>query len=377
MTYAQRRMLCTVVAAVLPACTDEDTSDGSTADASAVLDGGTREDGGRWDGGVIDASRMDAGNGDAAPADAGAQDAGMRDAGMQDGGPSGPGHVVYRSAVDDHLYRIEASPGAAPQDLSAGLDALSVGPDFWVNVSFNAQWLLISTERFGCTGWACAVRVRADLSQAERVILPTGEGIHPEFSAISDDGALVVYPEEGGAGTQLYATRRGANQWGAPQLLTAMSPHAFNLLPALSADGTHIMFSCGSTAYAQQNTGICEVAVDGSSYFQVLAPADGPGGTALSSLHSADYAPWGGIVFEADWAGEQVWQLNGGTPTLMNGALGDDNSPCALPGSVASLWLDRPGATGVHELKIMQPNGTFFILVSNQDIWDIGIGCSR
>jgi hypothetical protein len=45
---------------------------------------------------------------------------------------------------------------------------------------------------------------------------------------------------------------------------------------------------------------------------------------------------------------------------------------------VASLWLERPGGASLHELKIMSPDGkNYWVLVQNQDISDIGIGCGK
>jgi hypothetical protein len=57
----------------------------------------------------------------------------------------------------------------------------------------------------------------------------------------------------------------------------------------------------------------------------------------------------------------------------------DDNSPCVLPdGRIASLYLDRPGGPGYHELKVMNPDGTNPILVLlNIDIHDIALGCGE
>jgi hypothetical protein len=50
-----------------------------------------------------------------------------------------------------------------------------------------------------------------------------------------------------------------------------------------------------------------------------------------------------------------------------------------LPGGwVASLWLERPGGSSLHELKIMSPDGKdYWVLMQNQDISDIGIGCGK
>ena len=202
---------------------------------------------------------------------------------------------------------------------------------------------------------------------------------HPEFSAISNDGDLVVAREETKDGAGLFASRRGEGGWDQETLLTGDSPYPYNELPAISEDGATVLFACGSTPYAQEGTGLCEVGTDGAGFRVVLAPEDGPGGTADSSLRMADYMPWGGIVFEADWAGEQIWtQAAGGAPSLLAGTFFNDNSPCALPGAIASLWLDRPDGQGYHEIKISSPDGaTWFMLLQDVDVMDIGIGCSK
>jgi hypothetical protein len=55
----------------------------------------------------------------------------------------------------------------------------------------------------------------------------------------------------------------------------------------------------------------------------------------------------------------------------------NDNSPCVLPdGRIASLWLDRPGGSEAHEIKVMAPDGSSYILVLTEvDVADIGLGC--
>jgi len=78
--------------------------------------------------------------------------------------------------------------------------------------------------------------------------------------------------------------------------------------------------------------------------------------------------------------GEQIWRLPPGAsqPVRVADAFGNDNSPCVLPdGRTVSLWLDRPAGTGVHELKVMAPDGSsFFMLLPDVDVLDAGIGCA-
>lgn len=329
------------------------------------------------DAGAVDAAADGAIDGPDAATDA---TVGRADAAPVEG-DGGAGAVVYRAADDGRLYRLAAVAGAAPVDLSAALDPLGPGPDAWINVSPDGRWYLIGTERFGCEGWPCVARVPATLDAVDVLETPGGERLHADFAAITSDGATVVYPEEGDARVDLFAVGRTAAGWSAPRALTADSPFAYHALPAVSEAGTAVLFACGDTPYAQERTGLCEVSTDGGGFRRLLGPTDGPGGTADSSLRAPDYADDGSIVFEADWGdGEQVWRLpaGGGAPTQVAPTQYDDNSPCALPGGrVASLWLDRPGGEGDHELKITAPDGTWFMALEGVDIADIGMGCAR
>lgn len=290
------------------------------------------------------------------------------------------GFVVYQLADNRHLYRVKALQGAVPEDLSVALDELSPGADSWVNISPDGSWLLIGTQRFGCEGWACAVRLSADLSEWEVLTTASGETVHPPFSAISSDGALVVGVENDDIGVHAFALRRNQNDWGEPILLTADSPYPFHDLPALSANGSTVLLSCGPTPYAQEGSGICEVGTDATGFHTLVAPADGPGGTTDNAARSADYADDGSVVFEADWNGEQIWRWLPETgTTLIREDHFNDNTPCVLPGGrIASLWLGREDGQGFHELKVTQPDGSsWFMLVMDLDILDGGIGCSR
>ncbi|MEP6811864.1 MAG: hypothetical protein ABI990_02625 [Actinomycetota bacterium] len=80
-----------------------------------------------------------------------------------------------------------------PVALGAALDALSPGGgDGLLNTAPDGRWLVLSTERFGCAGWACLTVVHADLRAGAAVRTPAGV-IHPEgFVAIASGDALVV-----------------------------------------------------------------------------------------------------------------------------------------------------------------------------------------
>jgi len=156
---------------------------------------------------------------------------------------AGRGHITYR--LGDAVFRLSASAGATPENISAALNTLGAGNDSWLNTSPDGAWLLLSAERFdpGCVGWACLALVRGDLS-AGSAISAAGQLVHPDgFGAVAAGGNLVVYPASGGPhADDLWAVARGGGTWGAPMLLTAGSPYTYNAQPALSASGQHVAF---------------------------------------------------------------------------------------------------------------------------------------
>jgi hypothetical protein len=63
----------------------------------------------------------------------------------------------------------------------------------------------------------------------------------------------------------------------------------------------------------------------------------------------------------------------------VNERFNNDNDPCVLPdGRIASLWLERPGGGGRHEIKVMSADGRQYLMaLTGADVADIGIGCSK
>ncbi len=324
---------------------------------------------------------VDAGN----EADAG--DAGNGDTQQQvtdDDLPNGAGHVVYH--FQGHAYRIADQAGAVPEDISANLDPFEIaaGEDGAANLSADGQWLVLLSERFhtDCHNWACLVRVPSDLSAVEP-ILAGGATVHPEgFYAIATGGNAIIFTNtDGPHSTDIFITRHNGSEWSTAEVLSSGSSHAFHDFPALSADGSRVVFNCGPASSG--SSGICEVGTDGSGFREVLMPSHQPPGMAnpALSLHHPHYAPDGSIVFEGDWDGERIWRLAPGAaePTAISATYYNDNSPCVLPsGRIASLWLDRPeNAEGIHELKIMSADGSNMdlrFLDGNIDDWGLGCG---
>jgi len=63
----------------------------------------------------------------------------------------------------------------------------------------------------------------------------------------------------------------------------------------------------------------------------------------------------------------------------VNASYSNDNSPCVLPdGRIVSLWLNRPGGQGFHELKVMAADGSGgVVLLPDVDVFDVGLGCGE
>jgi len=290
------------------------------------------------------------------------------------------GFVTY--VFEKRIWRVEAEEGAVPVDLSAGLDPLGAGEDEAPAVSKSGAWMTLVTTRFGCSDQPCLVVVPADLAQAapvkidRRNVTPTGR------AAISDDGSLIVFSwNDGPHSLDLFAIRREGQTWVGPTLLTGSSPEPYNDLAVLSSDGERVLFDCGPVAYSQEGTDICEIKTDGTGFRKLVDSDRHPGGESGEfAVHHPDYAPEGAIVFEADWSGEKIWALLPGAvkPELLGDQYNNDNSPCVLPsGHIVSLWLGRPEGTGIHELKVMDGDGSDAIILTGKttDVTDVGMSC--
>lgn len=298
--------------------------------------------------------------------------------------PPGVGQVAYRLMRNNHVYRVAASDPPVIEDVSATLDAASPGSDSLLSVSPDGKWAAVVTTRFGCD-FDCLVLApiangQVQGAQATRV-LAAGQMVHPQDRvALSVDANLIVYTDNSGPHTrdQFAIHKSGDGSYGAPVLLTGASTFAFNLLPSLAPDGSSIVFDASADGGANAVT-LCRVGTDGSGFAVALSPAAGPNATASNEVHSGNLAADGTLVFESDWNGERIWQRAPAGALTQIGDFNDDNTPCLLPdGRIASLWLNRPGGGGMHELKIMPPDGSSYrMLVENEDILDIGLSCGE
>jgi hypothetical protein len=295
--------------------------------------------------------------------------------------PAYGNYVVYQAQGDNHLFRLEAKPNGNREDISVRLDALSTGSDEFINVSPDGDWLVVGSTRFGCDQ-SCIALVSRDACTAQ-VVVADGKPLPSEATAaVTSKGEAVVYPAEpppGGHSRDLFVVKRNGTGWTSPTNLTAGSPGAWNQRPAVSDDGTKIIFDCGPDANSQGGTALCEIGLDGQG-LRTIKPAD-LGGTLNSDTYIAhgDYAPDGAFVFEGTLTEtQQLWRLAGAKHGLLNPDYISDTQPCVLPsGQVVSVWAGR-SSTGVHELKITGADGSSpELLLGGVDVVDEGIGCSR
>ncbi|HRG98933.1 MAG TPA: hypothetical protein PLR99_21935 [Polyangiaceae bacterium] len=294
---------------------------------------------------------------------------------------SGAGRVLY--SLQGTYLLLEARAGASPGAVEPSLNVVSPGKDTRMNLGADGS-IVVETSRFGCSD-PCLAVFTPDLKTGERVLAGGSPvtNMRDVVPAVAGNGALVVFGGQGPHSRDLYESHRSGGPggaWSAPALLTGGSNQPNNFKPSISADGSKVLFDCGTNPFGSDSTGICEVGMDGSGFRRVIGPEGGPGGG--KNTHSPSYGRDGTIVFEGEWGSEQIWRIPPGatSPVLVNGSFSNDNTPCVLPnGKVASLWLQRPGnPQGFHELKIMNGDGTDMVmLVTGVDVDDIGLGCGN
>lgn len=307
------------------------------------------------------------------------------DAAAPDGGSGGAGHATY--TVADQVFRIAASAGAVPENVSELLGAPGSG-DRRLVPSPSGAWLVMEGARFGCGG--CLLRVAGDLGSGE-VVAAGGAEVYPEgIAAITDDGARVVFPASGGDhAIDLWLTERDAGgAWSAPTQLTADSAYAYNNMPALTRGGDAVVFDCGDNPYPEDGGNhACRVALTGGAVEHLVGP-DALPGARFDKVQNPHDGP-DGLLLEASWPvddggggkpPEIIWRLppGGGEPQPIGAALPNSVAPCVLAdGRWLALWLggpDNPG--GAHELTLVAADGSApVVLTPGVDVADIGLGC--
>ncbi len=276
--------------------------------------------------------------------------------------------------LNGHARVMEAKVLGAVVDVSDYLSTLQSGEDRWINISPNGEWLLMESSRFNdeCTGWACLIYGKRDLSEFKAITTSNEAVIHPEgFSAISNGGDVIVAHIIENERNDIFVSTRIGTSWSVPQSISSTSPSSSNKNPAISADAQEVLFSCGDN--------ICIVNIDGSNLKTLIQLSDKPEGN-WSQIGHADFDMDNNIIFEAEADAERIWRYDRDSleSSVINASQTNDNSPCVLSnGEIASLWLNRAGnRDGVHELKIMNTTGSSYsMVVENKDISDFGIGC--
>jgi serine/threonine-protein kinase len=297
------------------------------------------------------------------------------------GGPSGVQAVIYK-LDNGSIFRVPVRPGAKPQDLATLLAARSKGgSDEWATLSANGQWLLVSTQRFGCRAEACLVIVDTKVEHAE-VVRVGGEPQHAVWATVSSAGDVIVFGSADGPHEQdLWLLLREAREWKEPVLLTRDPPHAWNTLPALSRDASRVVFECAPKPF--ESTAICEVRVDGSGMRLVQTPASRftSTGSEKAALTHPAYGPAGEIVFESDWGaiGDQVWRLPADAKDATRVTTeGRNFAPCVLAdGRIVVIVQDRPGGPGKPEIAVIHADGSKLLpIVTVPRVLDDTLNCS-
>jgi hypothetical protein len=275
---------------------------------------------------------------------------------------------------DSYLFFVatETDPNVnpTPTNLSKSLDSFSAGHDYGINMSPNGQWLVLHSDRFGGQNriGSLVVVPKSNMGAGQQIKVG-GNTIVPAAtsnSAIGNDGLVVVYASADGPHTlDLWSVSYTGAAW-VTELLTGDSTYAYNMQPALSADGTTVVFAAGDTS-AASGEAIAEVNLNASG-FQTLVTGQG-------QVSHPDYGLNGQIVFGSDQGGDRIWRRsNLGALSLISGAL-DEFAPAVLPdGRIASLWWDQAAnpdgavyeltirsAVGAHERTIL-PDASFPII---------------
>jgi hypothetical protein len=299
------------------------------------------------------------------------------------GGVQGGVATATYQQTDHKLFRVALRRGADPENVGRSLESRSKGADDWINISADGRSLLLSTERFGCAGYACIVLADHGLRNPE-VVRVDGEAQHARFGAVSSRTNLIVTESTDGPHvTDLWTLRRSGRSWSKPVLLTSASPHKWNAFPALTGDAGRVAFECGPDPSESLDSSICEVGTDGSGLRVLLTPARRPPGVEAGSyaLTHPSYGPRGELFFESDWGtpGDQVWRLPAGShdPVRIT-TEGHHYAPCVLSdGRVVALRSTQSGGTDEHEIVVMRADGSKPVVIATvSGVLETVLGCS-
>ena len=302
------------------------------------------------------------------------------------------GTVVFTLGND--VYRITANSGSSPENISALVWGSTRKADRRINVSSDGAWLVWETRNgeAECETVGCLIVAPSSDPKAAQIVkypvtirgVPTLQTVTSlaGIPAVTSGGNLIVYPFATLEGIGLFTVKRAGSSWGDPASITAQLGTTFNDQPSLSSNGEKLVFDCGNVPYGNEGTDICQINTDGTGFVQVFEnDARSRDAVQAGALHHPAFTADGSVIFEASWNGEQLWRAKKGDAVATRiSSINNDNSPCVLPdGRIVSLWLDRPGnSSGTHELRVVNADGSNpQMLLTGQDINDIGIGCGK
>ena len=250
--------------------------------------------------------------------DGGAGGAAEGGAGGAGGAGAGvPGRITY--SVDAEVFRIEAVPGATPENVSEALSRFGSGGDTWLMPSRSGEHLVVVTSKTACSNGAC-LAVTDEAFSFLATVTPGGNEVSVRGApAITNAGDTVVYPGTGGPHeVDLFLSTKSDDAWSDPVLLTGDSTFPFNNTAALSFDETRVLFECGFDPYPDgpapesEGTAACEVKLDGSGFRVVVdsMALPNPGAVFLQFPHDS----LDGVLFQGSWpidgvSTQSIWLL--------------------------------------------------------------------
>ncbi|MCY2954487.1 MAG: hypothetical protein NTU53_21360 [Planctomycetota bacterium] len=306
--------------------------------------------------------------------------------------PAGTQFVVFRgpgtSTQPGHLFRAVAQGGAVPADISKSLTDLGyTGVDTQINISSNATWMVLHTTRFGGAAdtSSLAILKSDDINSGQQIRIGGNVVISTDGpSAVSNDGNTVVYAStDGPHAIDLWAAQFASGQW-TSHILTGLDTWTYsnNIQPAISADGTKVLFAAGNAAGDTGTEAIAQVNIDGSAIqtlvTRVNAPADSKADAYLN--HPNFTSTPGVIVFGANFTNgaDQLWRwATGQTAATPASAATSEVSPAVFSdGRIVSLWRNRDGNAGhVLELTLRDADGSYRgTIAPGVDLPNAGIG---
>jgi len=291
--------------------------------------------------------------------------------------PAGTQFVVFRgpgtATEAGHVFRVVAQGGEVPTDISRSLNQIGpAGVDSAINLSPNAKWIVLHTTRFGGSASGSLATLRADDITSGQQIKISGQVIVPADgpSAISGDGNTIIYAAAGATHTiDLWAAQNVGGTWSTRDLTeSAQWNFNYNEMPAISADGTKVVFAAGNTTGEFGTNTIGVVNVDGSGLQTVVTAANfGPGAPPASFYVNrpafASASPSVSVFFGSNFNGgaDQLWRLNAGATTA-SPVSSDTGEVCPAvfsDGRIASLWSNRQGnIDNVLELTLRDADGS-------------------